>query len=300
MKPELVRFSSHPRPFRVKTVCCTNRECECAEVTFHFRELVEDGESAAEAMVFQVRLDGRTWEEIVPSHRSPEVARLAQEFLRDYPPCEREAMQEVYEEKSRIARRLEEYRIDPQWVEDGTLVAFGDIIHDRSEGRANSSSFFCSFKHEGEEYLVDDSYCPNPECHCREVHLTFVRCVPSRKPGDVAVAEERFLAQVSLDGSAEVLECRRGTRGEAETVLSAWQERFGNDLRDIQWRYEKVKEIGRRSAPIRSGVSRRYDRPPDELAPATVRTGRNEPCPCGSGKKFKKCCRQEDATPRPR
>ena len=77
MKPELVRFSSHPRPFRVKTVRCANLECECAEVTFHFRELMEDGESTAEAMVFQVRLDGRTWEEIVPSHRLPEVARLS-------------------------------------------------------------------------------------------------------------------------------------------------------------------------------------------------------------------------------
>ncbi len=24
--------------------------------------------------------------------------------------------------------------------------------------------------------------------------------------------------------------------------------------------------------------------------PATVKVGRNDPCPCGSGKKFKKCC----------
>jgi SEC-C motif-containing protein len=25
-------------------------------------------------------------------------------------------------------------------------------------------------------------------------------------------------------------------------------------------------------------------------APAAGKTGRNDPCPCGSGKKFKKCC----------
>lgn len=31
--------------------------------------------------------------------------------------------------------------------------------------------------------------------------------------------------------------------------------------------------------------------PAPALAPAQ-RTGRNEPCPCGSGKKFKKCCRK--------
>jgi hypothetical protein len=25
--------------------------------------------------------------------------------------------------------------------------------------------------------------------------------------------------------------------------------------------------------------------------------GRNDPCPCGSGKKFKKCCGADDASP---
>ena len=27
-----------------------------------------------------------------------------------------------------------------------------------------------------------------------------------------------------------------------------------------------------------------------ENSPSRVKTGRNEPCPCGSGRKFKKCC----------
>lgn len=28
----------------------------------------------------------------------------------------------------------------------------------------------------------------------------------------------------------------------------------------------------------------------DDEIPKKVKIGRNEPCPCGSGKKFKKCC----------
>lgn len=30
--------------------------------------------------------------------------------------------------------------------------------------------------------------------------------------------------------------------------------------------------------------------PPPLRRPAENRTGRNQPCPCGSGKKFKRCC----------
>lgn len=29
---------------------------------------------------------------------------------------------------------------------------------------------------------------------------------------------------------------------------------------------------------------------PREPTPTALKVGRNEPCPCGSGKKFKKCC----------
>jgi SWIM/SEC-C metal-binding protein len=37
-----------------------------------------------------------------------------------------------------------------------------------------------------------------------------------------------------------------------------------------------------------SDVERLLD--PPEAAKAQVKTGRNEPCPCGSGKKYKRCC----------
>ncbi|HEY9857713.1 MAG TPA: SEC-C metal-binding domain-containing protein [Stenomitos sp.] len=30
---------------------------------------------------------------------------------------------------------------------------------------------------------------------------------------------------------------------------------------------------------------------------AEVKVGRNDPCPCGSGQKFKKCCMSSEATP---
>jgi uncharacterized protein len=40
-------------------------------------------------------------------------------------------------------------------------------------------------------------------------------------------------------------------------------------------------------------LERRQDLPGRETTPYrrnTPRVGRNDPCPCGSGKKFKKCC----------
>jgi uncharacterized protein YecA (UPF0149 family) len=39
--------------------------------------------------------------------------------------------------------------------------------------------------------------------------------------------------------------------------------------------------VMRRESPLEAGVTLRRDVP---------KVGRNDPCPCGSGKKFKKCC----------
>ena len=38
------------------------------------------------------------------------------------------------------------------------------------------------------------------------------------------------------------------------------------------------------------GEFTKEEQPADPTPPATSKVGRNDPCPCGSGKKFKKCC----------
>jgi SEC-C motif-containing protein len=35
---------------------------------------------------------------------------------------------------------------------------------------------------------------------------------------------------------------------------------------------------------------------PQTVVRSTPKTGRNDPCPCGSGKKFKKCCETKAAS----
>jgi len=64
-------------------------------------------------------------------------------------------------------------------------------------------------------------------------------------------------------------------------------------------RVSERKEVSVFEQTPQSYVHSEYSalKPQEEAAakPATVtntaeKTGRNEPCPCGSGKKFKKCC----------
>jgi hypothetical protein len=297
MKPELVRFSSHPRPFHVTVIRCHAPDCDCTDVTFKFRENIEDARAEAKPMAFAVRMNGLAWKEIDPPSRPPQTARMVDEFLRDYPSAEREAIRQFCEQKLRGAQRLREYRIDPQSITEGLLISFGEILHGRPDGLAGPESWFDIFHHEEERYLVDDLYCANPECHCEKAHLVFIRHSEPDGPGNAPVAVEvDFLAALSFGGIAKIEKCHGCTPSKAEAVLSAWRERYGNDMEELRWRYEKVKEIARRSVPPRTAARRRSGfLRPDGLAPSQpsaigARVGRNDACPCGSGKKFKKCC----------
>jgi hypothetical protein len=51
--------------------------------------------------------------------------------------------------------------------------------------------------------------------------------------------------------------------------------------------WEDFAEIGHEEGSGREGESEIKEVEPPHAAP---KTGRNDPCPCGSGRKFKKCC----------
>ncbi len=55
-------------------------------------------------------------------------------------------------------------------------------------------------------------------------------------------------------------------------------------------RFERKQERDKLKSPVVSSDDPPLPDVPVEQAKAGQSTGRNDPCPCGSGKKFKKCC----------
>jgi uncharacterized protein YecA (UPF0149 family) len=60
-------------------------------------------------------------------------------------------------------------------------------------------------------------------------------------------------------------------------------DRFAKHYERMQEKKKLTNEVVDPDAPPIPDV-------PVEQAHASKSTGRNDPCPCGSGKKFKKCC----------
>ncbi len=64
-------------------------------------------------------------------------------------------------------------------------------------------------------------------------------------------------------------------------------------LKIMYGRYRKLHRVGERHA---RAVSMEIPKADDFAPPSRIdfaQVGRNDPCPCGSGKKYKKCCGKE-------
>ena len=303
----LVRFSSHPRPFEVYQTFCSNPKCRCNAVFLTFMEVSESGQTSKAALSFSIRVDLRTWRELEPPQRSPQVTAWVQEFLEQCPVARRAEYKAAYEDERRLVRRKAEYTIAADEVLAGTLFSYASLLTDERPISESGSAYTFQLQYRGREYLVEDQYCPNPDCDCQSVHLVFYESV-NRHDGTVHIYQ-RFSGQVTFAGELVVEKTTKCDRALAKAVLKACWAEHRHELDMFKDRYGEVKEIGRRSLaerPSGAFVSRPLpgSRAEEQLAadgedqlPATAKIGRNAACPCGSGKKYKKCCLGKLAQP---
>jgi hypothetical protein len=125
-------------------------------------------------------------------------------------------------------------------------------------------------------YAASEAYCPVPKCDCFEVCIGFDTRTPRGGPtaGSVRV----------LRSAPPKLDPYRG-RGELlEQLWTAFRARHARYEERFARRYEIVKKLGARISAAEPAAS--------TSTSTTRKVGPNDPCPCGSGKKFKKCCRR--------
>jgi SEC-C motif len=131
--------------------------------------------------------------------------------------------------------------------------------------------------HEGKFIVCDDSYCPAPDCTCDEALVFFDR-ENTHEVGSVWVQfKTDDLKFVPSEGSS---------MQDLRAVWRAYVERWPNYRDHLRERY----------LALRDALHDALDVVPTELRPSESprrsppKIGRNEACPCGSGRKYKRCC----------
>ncbi|MCP3893574.1 MAG: hypothetical protein GY706_02960 [Bacteroides sp.] len=138
---------------------------------------------------------------------------------------------------------------------------------------------------EGRDYLLDEQYCVKPACNCSEVAVSLLD-----SSGNQEGAYLHDVPMIFLDYKTEKWSIERSGGEDAKLVSQVAKklntgeyplifESHHARLKSLYRLYKKRHNIS--TTPVR----------------ANRKVGRNDPCPCGSGKKYKRCCLGSSSIP---
>lgn len=151
-----------------------------------------------------------------------------------------------------------------------------------------------TYVRDGRSYIVDFCFCVAPGCTCKENRFVVLAVEKTE--------EETLWSQIGSFELGPGLTPRAfdGTREHTSTATSIyldWRARSGNPEARFEDLRARVRARGTTLLEMAQSRARELPSPRARapVVPTAAAPGRNAPCPCGSGKKFKRCCGRADA-----
>lgn len=274
------------RTWEVLLSCCDSPRCGCANVDFHCVDIDPDTPEHAESVYFGLDAIERVVTVDTGRSESRSALDLATSVAAEFGEQEWQFLyQYLLEAKRKCIRTMDVTKVSlpdspADITEDGSLVWFVDLF-------PYADCF--EFDLDGEIWAVDDQYCVMPDCDCREVVLSFLKLRSSR---DHSVIPKKQVPVARYDYKRNKVKVERKPlpgQPSLTALISALREAHPSIVEEVRRRHGQLKTIYLRTVLAQvstdnicgSGTTIRRDEP---------KVGRNDPCPCGSGKKYKKCC----------
>ncbi len=312
----IVQFKGHLRPFQVIPYQCDNPDCPCKGVTLEFTEVEDDGSVVSMPIYFRFVLDLETWQKRKDTNHNEQINALINEFVHDLSDEMKAMFIDGYEQKKEWQRKFANFTMPAEDIRQSRLISLSEVMSDKKDYDGVPRYGF-KFTSQDQTYYIDDLYCPNPKCGCKEVYLMFLK--HSEKTDGKSTLAEAFLAALSLDGKKlTFLELCEYSESQATALVHHWQQTEPDALDMFKHRYMDIRKAAKRilknsrTSPKRDKIAASFDAESqrgtgflsvmnmaETLMPpvssnkdflTNLKTGRNAPCPCGSGKKYKKCC----------
>ena len=269
------------RRLRVELSACENPFCDCSNVSF--RCVPEDVPSpqSQDRLCFALDVIEREVSHDAADKPTPESLALAEAVLEELGESDWQWLHdELLGAKRKAMKAIDLVKFDAVFPPDvmagkGSMVGYGEIL-------PFAMSF--TFQIGAEHWLADDAYCVEPRCTCREVLIRFLHVTDAPAGGTARVTEAipAVFYNYQRGTSRSAQEPAPGQPPIAELVDAVKRAHpdFDGEAKN---RHRQLKALF-----VRALLKSPQESAPHEPAPPAP--GRNDPCPCGSGKKFKKCC----------
>jgi len=248
---------------------CQSPTCPCKALDLGLRPVSD----TAEPIVFERRFSLDLGKREVGEGGSPDDRLFAESFVAQLEADDWDVAESVFAvlkqemyEKANLTELDHEFPVNEIEVK-GLLISYNDVLPFDNPFR---------FEVAGAWYLAVDQY---PLAHGRQsVDAVVTFCAYGPGPDGAEAACEQF--SIALDLTKRKWrphDTLTAPAIPAKRIVAAFLKQFDYGLLSERW--ETLRALYRHNHPNESATP----------VPAG-KVGRNDPCPCGSGKKYKKCC----------
>jgi hypothetical protein len=260
------------RNYRFEAIVCQNPTCDCGRVTLKcFTEMPEAGTPAPIPAYLEMDLERRQIANLGDLKANPAIRALANAVATECGPEQWNQLRRLYRELKQYWTEhsdLEQVQVSfPPDVLAGAMVSYFDVFPFARR---------IEFIHEQENWLMDDQYCCNPKCPCEEAVLLFFRLL--EKSGREPLQSTLSISYQYRDGQVTRLEPEGDRRYSEHSLLESLKKARADLNSLLAQRQSLLRRL------CRGSLKRQTIHTPEP------KIRRNDPCPCGSGKKWKRCC----------
>jgi len=252
---------------------CPDLSCGCRVIQIDLSLAgTEDNETKPPSRYVKIDLFDKSFEPMKKDNAQLDELRFAKKFLACLNDADFDFLSKKhFEIKNRLTEEAKPDAIDAyfdfQGIERGVMSGYNNVLPFADRLVTTLS---------GKKYRIIDQYCLRPQCLCTDTNLSVIDFDESGGRGKelscIGVNYEKKSWKIVEEGSLAL----------DPDVLRSTMENEIPGLYDIlRQRHFRLKSI------YNFCKEKHFSTHQPSILP---KVGRNDPCPCGSGKKFKKCC----------
>ena len=286
---DLQRTDSPVRCHEAILGICHEPRCPCSNIRFQWLPAppIALAAPAPSAREFWFNLNEKSVLLTPDLENAPELLRLAEIIRAELTEADQQQLREWF-----LAVKLASIQTTPTSeiditdlpdADDGRMIGFVDVF---------PCGLALNFTSNNEAWAVDEQYCAQPGCHCQETVLSFLKLMDASGRKITVIQDTPSLRYNYRSEAAKPVV--RGPAGSPslDGLLAALKRAHASMNPQLECRHLIMQTLYARHylARSRSRLQSLQSQSTHPRSPVSHTIGRNEPCPCGSGRKYKHCC----------
>jgi SEC-C motif len=260
---------------------CSNPVCECAIVSLRCTPVAAESQPRSSSAAVSLEMDvvENRIANLEELNHNPDAAAVARAVSSEMTESHWSVLRRLYfEAKRRYTETTALDQIEAQFPDDlvarGIMVGYHEILPYAAPVEVSWN---------GRSWLFDDQYCVRPKCPCRDAIISFCPLPTRNEAGTKPLTKGPETSCISVcydydSGDVEILPDSRHEEATGRELMTALRQQQPDLAGFLAKRHGVLRQLYR------------YSMKRTTVRSLTPKSGRNDPCPCGSGKKFKKCC----------